>query len=920
MNAKLYGCFILFVLPAWANPKYIEERLFNGNEVIFALDVDQDQEINLIFGIDGPPVDVEIQLTGRQQPIRFTTHQNLDCRPFQFRFDRDGKVVVRISAKTWEPRERGYAWLDYRIWKSDEPLQPNTNTHHWITAFEQFLNWSQGLEDADSFPDTFLSHGFHREAMATAYLVSERLWSQAKRLEARNGLSEVYKQVEEKAFLPLLARLAYRLGKMETDLSFFSQAATRFKAAIAIRKALKMPLAEGLAHHGLGFTNVVIQDLDQAEADYGRALQLYKGKGTASLWARMELTWVERHRGNFDNAIVQFRKLLPDIENTNDELLKLEIYDRLGSTLGLKGQVDEGKKALLHSLGIARRLKHNRALYQATAWINLAYLTWINSAHLNKHQENLEDALHYISSAEASYPPNIVQEGRFILYWLKGSIQRDLGQKREALKSYERSISIAEKVREKSNRGREDLQFFQDSFEYFEDIFQLCWALHNASPTEGFDRKAFQLWEQIRSGYLYQNPTNSAQIEEDDIADIRPIDLLVGGAGASHFNPQPNTIPASQASLDSLMTNHFLETDQGLIAYFLGKKQGYWWLLTQDNLVMGLIPQIEALKNLFEAFSSEVKQPAPRLAQINQLLKAIEHKILPPGENLEPLKHLYIFPDGILYRLPFVMLPQMQGREDTDQNLTSLSYLHDASMGLQLKKIKERTWANRRMLVISDPIFEETDSRLKRQNQGEAPSQKGLFPRLKESANEARWIEAMTNGSTFEALSGFEASLKHFLAKPLEQYQLLHFATHAICVTEQPGKSGLLFCLLDESGQNQDGYLTVKAISELKLNADLVVLSACRTGDGPIFLGEGIMGLGQAFLEAGALGVVASLWDIEDKASARFMRFFYEALVKGEDAAKALRLAQTHMQATRTWSAPRYWAGFSLIGLGKKIF
>ena len=120
---------------------------------------------------------------------------------------------------------------------------------------------------------------------------------------------------------------------------------------------------------------------------------------------------------------------------------------------------------------------------------------------------------------------------------------------------------------------------------------------------------------------------------------------------------------------------------------------------------------------------------------------------------------------------------------------------------------------------------------------------------------------------------------------------------------------------MDESGRSQDGFLRVHEIYNLQLPAEVVVLSACQTALGKRIKGEGLVGLTRGFFYAGAERVVASLWQVDDLATAELMRRFYRGMLKeGLRPAAALRAAQLEMAATRSWSAPYYWAGFVLQG------
>jgi len=121
--------------------------------------------------------------------------------------------------------------------------------------------------------------------------------------------------------------------------------------------------------------------------------------------------------------------------------------------------------------------------------------------------------------------------------------------------------------------------------------------------------------------------------------------------------------------------------------------------------------------------------------------------------------------------------------------------------------------------------------------------------------------------------------------------------------------------LVDEQGRPQNGFLRLYDIYNLKLNADLVVLSACQTALGKEIKGEGLVGLTRGFMYAGAPRVVATLWRIDDRATADMMRRFYEAMLKdGLRRSAALRAAQLSMLRDRRWHSAHFWAPFTIQG------
>ena len=188
--------------------------------------------------------------------------------------------------------------------------------------------------------------------------------------------------------------------------------------------------------------------------------------------------------------------------------------------------------------------------------------------------------------------------------------------------------------------------------------------------------------------------------------------------------------------------------------------------------------------------------------------------------------------------------------------------------------------------------------------------------RLPFSRREAEMITTLVPaaGQARKALD-FEASRGLATSDELANYRFVHFATHGILNSEHPELSGVVLSLIDERGRPVDGFLRLNEIYNLRLPAELVVLSACQTALGREVRGEGFLGLVRGFMYAGSPRVVASLWKVDDRATAELMRRFYEGML-GQNLrpAAALRRAKVEMLREERWRAPFQWAAFELQG------
>jgi len=189
------------------------------------------------------------------------------------------------------------------------------------------------------------------------------------------------------------------------------------------------------------------------------------------------------------------------------------------------------------------------------------------------------------------------------------------------------------------------------------------------------------------------------------------------------------------------------------------------------------------------------------------------------------------------------------------------------------------------------------------------------LPRLHFSRREANEICAIGRPEgTMKALD-FESSKAAVLDPRLREYRIIHFATHSLLDDEHPELSGIVMSLFDRRGKPRDGFVRLLDIYNLDLNADLVVLSGCKTALGKNIRAEGLVGLTGGFMYAGAARVVASLWRVDDEATTQLMKRFYEAMLsEGQRPAAALRTAQLWMRQQERWKSPNFWAPFVLQG------
>ncbi|MGB7894719.1 MAG: CHAT domain-containing protein, partial [Microcoleus sp.] len=187
--------------------------------------------------------------------------------------------------------------------------------------------------------------------------------------------------------------------------------------------------------------------------------------------------------------------------------------------------------------------------------------------------------------------------------------------------------------------------------------------------------------------------------------------------------------------------------------------------------------------------------------------------------------------------------------------------------------------------------------------------------RLAFTRQEAQTISSLFPSASSSQKIDFDASRTTATDGSLANYQIVHFATHGLANSQNPELSGIVMSMVDDKGNLVNGFLRLTDIFNLKLAANLVVLSACQSGMGQNVKGEGMVGLTRGFMYAGAQRVAVSLWSVDDEGTAVLMQKFYQKMVQQKLApAAALRAAQMEMMQQEKWQSPYYWAAFTLQG------
>jgi CHAT domain-containing protein len=372
----------------------------------------------------------------------------------------------------------------------------------------------------------------------------------------------------------------------------------------------------------------------------------------------------------------------------------------------------------------------------------------------------------------------------------------------------------------------------------------------------------------------------------------------------------------------------------------LGARRSFLFVVTDSSVDVFELPargEIEsAARRVYDLLTARNRKPAGETAALRviRLREADEayvasaarasRMLLGPAISRIQDKRLLVVSEGVLNYLPFAALPDPAISDPAKP--APLIANHEiitapsASVMAILRQQAERPMAKNAIAILADPVFSADDARIETRRPSEAnrsasDSMAKDFVRLRFSRNEAEEIARLAPAeATLKALD-FDASREMALRPDLGQYKIVHFATHSLLNNEHPELSGVVLSMVDRAGRPQNGILRLYDIYNLRLESDLVVLSACQTALGEEITSEGLIGLTRGFFYAGAPRVVATLWEIDDRTTAEVMRRFYQYMLgRGERPASALRSAQVAMWKTNGRESPYYWAAFTMQG------
>jgi CHAT domain-containing protein len=538
----------------------------------------------------------------------------------------------------------------------------------------------------------------------------------------------------------------------------------------------------------------------------------------------------------------------------------------------------------------------------------------------------IKSAQTMLDSAISEIEGIVIPDLSWRLLRLRGRLLVGSGKITEALSDFQKAVTVVEESRGELKVEAFQQGFFDDKSDLYEDAIRLL--LQMQKPGEAFrlaesakshdfvdllanqsiafpeaqdaffkkERQAYQAFQEaqdqlsksvsIQGGasadsanlkdYWTQELENRRREHQQILAEIQTADPEL----ASFVSVDPWDVGKIQSLLpDSAAVVEYFTSRNGLVVWVIRKTSLRW-----KQVVFPLQELEDHVRQLREAILSRLS---------TDLETKVLHQWLiePVGAELSGLRHLVVVPHGILHYLPFTALENGQGESLMERFTVSIAPSATV-LGFCMEKslrLKSRSGGRDDVLAMGNPDL--GDARY------DLPFAEKEIKALRRTFTDVT------------AMIGKDATLQAVEQKSPVASGVLHFACHAEYSAETPLHSALR--LAPEAGD--DGRLTAQEIFSLPLSCRLVTLSACETGLAKATQGDEIVGLARSFIFAGTPSVIASLWKVDDLATAVLMKRFYRYLKAGYSKAEALRKAQVLVKNAVN-AHPSAWAAFGLTG------
>lgn len=706
------------------------------------------------------------------------------------------------------------------------------------------------------------------------------------------------------------------IGSVHSSMGQPRKAISCYKRSILIGRGLNHPRVLAFAMNDLARTYYSLRNYAKAGKLYEKALKLTAASGDrrATTIVIHGIAELKRNEGDLDGALTEAQKLVGMIESERSSVASADL----------------------------------RASYFASAYAN--YELYVDLL-MRKHETNLRGGFDVLAFEQA-----------------------DKGRARSLTDVLaEGGSHITEGVDPELVKSERDLRLLLDA-KANQQMRSLKERYEIGRATATRSRKT------VADGYASASHLDEAISNLDTEIDDTKRQLRNVEADIERVSPRYSALQFPKGLSLSDVQQKLLDSNTIAFEYSLGEQRSYLWVVSDHDFMSFVLPgrrKIEkAAALLIQELSrdprSELSGRRPESLSNPQLVRPtkesdtgalkmarqLSNLVFPRALSQTDLgrKRLVVVADGALQYIPFGVLLNPDEETFLSERHEIISLPSLSALAEVRKAISLRTTAPHLLAMFADPVFEADDPRLgqpQASSQSARPSdtsrsrnpsgtsffesqsdlqtapafaRAGLDPpkigkdatfhRLRFARQEADEISNIAGRQDVKSMLGFDATKRAAKTMELSKYRIIHFATHSLLDFKHPELSCIVLSQRDANNAEQDGFLRLADIYNIRLSADLVVLSACQTAVGRNLRGEGLVSLTRGFMYGGAARVVASLWKIDDEASKELMAKFYYHMLGQEKMtpAAALRAAQNDIMKQNRWRHPYFWAAFVMQG------
>jgi len=812
----------------------------------------------------------------------------------------------------------------------------------------------------------------NRLGMAQAYLVvGEYHLVQNNVIEAANNY-EMARQLWQELNVPnqvaealiSLGFVEWRKGAWQASLSFYIQAQQLIVEEAAepfMMGQIKAGLAEAFLESGMEETG-----LDK----YREALEHFRQTNYSISLIGMQWGIGTAHYflGNYNEALANLSTTREQALGIKDVRLAAMCDDFLGRThYELKNYPD----ALKHYQFAYQGFVSSGSPMEATRTLALM-------GQVYQQQGNLKAAKSNYLKALASFEKLSDQVNESATLYALGTLelgQNNLDQAEEYLR---KSIRLTETMRRVSSNVDLTAAFSSKVHDRYEKYIDCLMRKYQTSQSERLAIDAFEMSELSRArsltellhatqanlfpglnpelalqeqklrGYLRLNENTKLSLlsGEYNTEELKALEVAHQELQTRHdqiiqqirqLNPRyEQVIQPSAWNLSMIQNQIVVDDDTVLLEYSLGSERSYLWAITRSGIKSYSLPGEAKIFELAARVYSLLKETPEGNTDCELSIAAEElaSVVLYPAQEQLNRRRVIVISDGILNCIPFQILPSPVDKEPLIASTEIINAPSASILGQLQQEAKSRPLPNNLLAAFGNPIFADTvphtnektanettvvatarlRSALREMKLNGEAFDPTVVPRLFHAKRELDTLRKLAGESSM-IVSEYDATRDRFLNTDLSRFAILHLVTHAYYIQDHPENSGFLLSNITNEQKELPNFVGLREIYELRAPVLLVVLSACQTALGENLRGEGLMGLTRGFMHAGASSVVASLWEVDDRATSELMQLFYSNMLeRGMKTSEALRAAQNSIRQRPEWRSPHYWAAFTLQG------